>query len=196
MLRNYWMLITNPENFEVTRKLGFTLQGLRPQHQRKVQRIEPGDRILFYIGGQRYFAATATATSRYFKDDSPVWKREGTAELTFRVRIRPEIVLADEEFMDARQLAPRLDYVRKWPPEDWYLAFAQTNLHLLPKKDFMLIEEEMRKIRAKSPRRHPRARTRTPKQPEAAPRNDDSSDLVPSQTNENVQQMPGPASPA
>ena len=195
MLKNYWMVVTTLENFEVTRKLGFTLQGLKPQHQRKVQRIEPGDRILYYIGGKRYFAATATATSRYFRDDSPVWKREGTADLTFRVRIRPEIVLSDEEFMDARQLAPRLDYVRRWSPEDWYLAFAQTHLHLLPKKDFMLVEEEMRKITAPRSRRHPRASAQPPKEAEPASRTDNHPHPVPSQTNETVEHAPRPASP-
>ena len=43
-------------------------------------------------------------------------------------------------------LAPRLEYVKRWPPENWYMAF-QGNLHLLPKSDFLLIEEEMKKLR-------------------------------------------------
>lgn len=149
MPRNYWMIVTSLENFRITRGLGFTVQGLKPQHQRKMQRIGHGDRILYYIGGARYFAATATATSRYFEDSSPVWKKEGASDLTFRVRIQPEMVLDEEEFIDARQVAPRLDYVRKWAPEDWYRAFAQSNLHLLPKKDFLLVEEEMRKIKSR-----------------------------------------------
>jgi hypothetical protein len=43
-------------------------------------------------------------------------------------------------------LAPRLDYVKRWPPENWYMAF-QGNLHLLPKNDFVLIEEEIKKLK-------------------------------------------------
>ena len=157
MPRNYWMLVTSPENFQVTRRLGVTVQGFKANLQRKVQRIEPGDRILFYISKDRCFAATATATSKYFDDHKPAWKKEGNAEFAFRVRIKPEMVLDDSEFMDASQLSPRLDYVRKWAPEDWIMAFAQTNLHLLPKKDFLLVEEEMRKIKARRPVRsgHP-----------------------------------------
>ena len=58
-------------------------------------------------------------------------------------------------FIDARQLAPRLDYVRKWPPENWHIAFAQSNLHILPKKDFVLVEEEMRRIKVNGSKRHP-----------------------------------------
>lgn len=147
MPKNYWMVVTTPENFQTTRQLGFKVHGLKAHHQRKVQRIEPGDRILYYIGGQRYFAATATATSRYFEDRSPQQQKDGDGVRTFNVSIQPEIVLDEKDFIDARQLAPRLDFVRKWPPENWYIAFAQSNLHVLPKKDFLLVEEEMRKIK-------------------------------------------------
>ena len=170
MPKNYWMSITSFENFEITRKLNFTVQGVKAQQQRKIQRIEPGDRLLFYIRDRRYFAATATVKSQYYEDRSPLWKKEGVSDWAFRIRIQPEIVLDEEKFMDALQLAPRLDYVRKWAPEDWSMAFAQTNLHLLPKKDFLLIEEEMRKTKLGSsyefpPREaapRPRHRTRSP----------------------------------
>jgi len=53
-------------------------------------------------------------------------------------------VLEEEEFLDARQIGPRLDYVKKWVPEMWPLAFLG-ELHLIPRKDFTLIEEEMKK---------------------------------------------------
>jgi hypothetical protein len=156
MARNYWMVISNLENFNITREHKFTAQGLKFQRQRKVQRVEPGDRILYYISGVRYFGATATVTSRYSEDQSPLWKREGMSDWAFKVQIKPEIVLNDDEFMDACQIAPRLDYVRKWTPEDWYMAFAMSNLHLLPKKDFTLVEEEMRKVKKHGARPSPR----------------------------------------
>ena len=53
MPRNYWMVVISPENFRITRDLGFTVHGLKSQHHRKAQRIEPEDRILYYIGGDR-----------------------------------------------------------------------------------------------------------------------------------------------
>jgi hypothetical protein len=37
-----------------------------------------------------------------------------------------------------------MQYVKKWAPEQWPLAF-QGLLHLVPKQDFALIEDEMRK---------------------------------------------------
>ena len=61
MPNNFWMIVSNLENFQITRDKGFTCQGLKPQHRRKIQRIEPGDRVLFYVSGDQYFTGTATA---------------------------------------------------------------------------------------------------------------------------------------
>ena len=167
MAKNYWMVVTTPENYEITRDMDFTLLGLKPHHRRKVQRIEPGDRMLFYLSRVRRFAATATATSKYFEDQTPLWKEEGSDPLSFRVKIRPEFVLVEEDFIDASQIAPRLDYVRRWVPEDWYMAFLG-NLHIFSKQDFSLIEGEMRKLmrrRGHTPRRAaPRPATLPPRQ--------------------------------
>lgn len=146
MPRNFWMITCNAENYAITRNLGFTIQGLKVQHQRKVQRIEPGDRILYYVYGIRRFTGTATATSPYFEDSSPIWRKEGRTGWPYRIHIKPEVVMDEDQYMDANQLAPRLEYIRRWPPENWYMAF-QGNLHLLPKGDFVLIEEEMKKLK-------------------------------------------------
>ena len=146
MPHNFWMIVSNPDNFRITRNLGFTTQGLKSQHRRKMQRIESGDRVLFYVSGARRFTATATATSSYFEDDNPVWEKEGTAGWPYRINIKPEVVLEDHQYINANLLAPRLDYVKRWPPENWYMAF-QGNLHLLPKNDFLIIEEEMKKLK-------------------------------------------------
>ena len=168
MARNYWMLVTNAEDFRITRKLDFRIQGLKVQHKRKIQRIEKGDRLLYYIGGVRHFAATATATSPYFEDPASEWSKESGDGCAFAVRIQPEMVLDEDQYIDAAQVAPRLDYVRRWTPEQWYMAFAQSYLHLLPKKDFMLMEEEMRKLKAGNHRRRtgpPAARSATQDRP-------------------------------
>ena len=145
MPHNFWMVVCNQTNFGITRDMGFKLLGLKGQHRRKVQRIGSGDRILFYVTHLRRFTATATAMASYVEDVTPIWEKEGVADWPYRVQTKPEIILTDSQFIDANLLAPRLDYVRRWAPENWYMAF-QGNLHLLPKSDFLLIEEEMKKL--------------------------------------------------
>ena len=146
MPQNYWMIISNPANYLITHARGFTIQGLKAQHRRKVQRIGNGDRILYYVTHKRKFTATVTATTSFFEDDTPIWENEGGANWPYRIEIKPEIVLDDSQYIDANLLAPRLEYVKRWTPENWYMAF-QGNLHLLPKADFLLIEEEMKKLK-------------------------------------------------
>lgn len=146
MPRNFWMVICNEENFHITQDLNFTVQGLKAEHRRKVQRVEAGDRMLYYVSGIRRFAATATLTSTYREEETVIWKNEGSVDWLYRIDIKPEVVLEESDYIQAGLLAHRLDYIRRWPPENWYMAF-QGNLHLLPKNDFFLIEEEMKKLK-------------------------------------------------
>ena len=145
MPSNFWMMINNEENFRITQNRGFTLLGLKAQHRRKVQRITEGDRILLYISHLRRFAATATAMSSFYEGEEPIWVNEGSTGFPYHIKLEPGVILKDDQFIDANILAPRLEYVKRWNPEDWYMAF-QGNLHLLPKNDFTLIEEEMKKL--------------------------------------------------
>ena len=145
MPSNFWMMINNEENFRITQSRGFTLLGLKAQHRRKVQRITEGDRVLLYISHLRRFAATATAMSSFYEDDEPIWVNEGSSGFPYHIKLEPGVILRDDQFIDANLLAPRLEYVKRWNPEDWYMAF-QGNLHLLPKNDFTLIEGEMKKL--------------------------------------------------
>lgn len=146
MPRNFWMVVCNEENYHITKDLDFTVQGLKAEYRRKVQRVESGDRLLYYVSGIRCFTATATLTSTYREEETQVWKNEGRANWLYRIDIKPEVVLEETQYIKAGLLAHRLDYIRRWPPENWFMAF-QGNLHLLPKNDFFIIEEEMKKLK-------------------------------------------------
>ena len=146
MPKNYWMVVLTPENFEITKELGFTLHGMRSTHRRRAQRMEPDDRVLIYVNGIRKWTAIASITSRYFESRDPVWNSHDSNDgFPYRVKMAPSIVLNEEDYIDALMLAPRLEYVKRWVPEQWPLAFMDT-LHLLPQRDFRLIEGEMKKI--------------------------------------------------
>jgi hypothetical protein len=147
---SHWMIVQTPEEFEITRQLGFTLLGVRAKHRRKAERMEPGDRVVYYLTRCQAFAATATITSTFFEDHTPVWAPPGATsdEYPFRVHTRPNVVLEPHEHLDARQIAPRLLYVKRWPAEDWPLAF-QGDIHLLSSQDFRLLESEMERVVAR-----------------------------------------------
>ena len=144
--RNYWMAIVTPDHFRATREHGLTVLGMARSQKKRVQRMEVGDRLLYYVSIERAFVAAATVKSTYFEDHTVIWSSSDPEETyPWRVRTHPDVVLQEEEFIDARQVAPRLEYVRKWTPESWPLAF-QGPLHLIPKRDLLLLEDEMRKL--------------------------------------------------
>jgi hypothetical protein len=143
----YWMLVSSPENLRKTREHGFSIQGVKARHRRRVDSMRPGDRVLYYVTGRMAFAASVTVTSPLYEDHTPIWRSARREEdYPWRVHIRGDIVLEDLDWVTAKDLAFRLEYVRKWPPEHWTLAF-QGHLHQLPQKDFALIEGELDRSR-------------------------------------------------
>lgn len=147
------MIVSSPENFRKTREQGFTVQGLKSRHRKRAEVMRVGDRLLYYVTGQMAFAATSTLASGMFEDHSHIWRSARREEdYPWRVRTRPEYVLEEADWLPAKELAYRLEYVRKWPPEHWTLAF-QGHVHQLPQKDFKLIEDEIRRVEQQGGRR-------------------------------------------
>jgi hypothetical protein len=52
------------------------------------------------------------------------------------------IVLPEEDFVPAEELAPELEHVRKWPAEHWHLAF-QGQLRTVSEPDARLLRERI-----------------------------------------------------
>ena len=170
MGRNYWMVVQSKNNFDVSSAMDFEVHGLRRRQRRRAERMQTDDRVLYYISTIRKWAATATITSHFYEDRSRIWDPASPGEeFPYRVKLTPNFVLAEADFIDALELGPRLDYVKRWAPEDWPLAFFDS-LHLLPQRDFKLIEGEMRRIVSRRPdgrggrsRRGRRGRGRAPR---------------------------------
>jgi hypothetical protein len=144
-----WMIVTSPDNYERTRKLGFTLQGVKTRHRRKAERMAEGDRICWYLTGLRSFAATGTITSRYFEGTEPIWISENTGDMyPWRFNITKDHALDPDHAVPATSLLDSLAFVKRWPPQHWSLAF-QGNVHELADVDFAAIERAIERAERK-----------------------------------------------
>jgi hypothetical protein len=138
--KRFWMIVTSPENYEKTRALRFTQQGVKSRHRRKAERMTPGDRVCWYLTGIQSFAATATITSPYFEGSEPIWVSEKTGDTyPWRFKIKKDHAVDPERAISAESLLAKLTFVKRWPKEHWRLAF-QGNVHELDAKDFSIIE--------------------------------------------------------
>lgn len=138
----HWIVVSSVDNWERTKERGFTIQGLKSRHRKKAEQMRPGDTICYYCTGVKAFAGIATITSEYFESDERIWESSNTKrageEYPFRVRIAPDIALANDAFVPAEPLARQMEYAKRWPAEHWTLAF-QGNVHLIPESDYELI---------------------------------------------------------
>ncbi len=156
MSKTFWMVVVDEENLEITREQGFKVVGIDSRNRRKAVRITPEDRLLFYVQDRKGFAATATVESEHFEEKTRVWKHHQKNELfANRVKVAANLVLDSDDYIDATQIAPTLEYVKKWPAEHWPLAFFGM-LHIVPQRDFNLLEDEIRKASDAAKKRKPK----------------------------------------
>ncbi len=138
-----WLINTTRENYDITRERGMELIGIDAPNSRKASQMIPGDRIVFYVRDNRGFAATATVTAKVFQNNSPIWKHHTKKEkYRNRVRIESDVIAEDGDWVDALQVGPTMEYVKRWPPEMWELAFFGM-VHIISKRDFELLENEL-----------------------------------------------------
>ena len=144
---NYWIVVGSEENMRIAEASGFDIFGFKSTRRNEVAKMQPGDKLIFYLTKIMKFGGLAGVTSEYFEEHTKLFKSEKKPQedYPFRVNVKPEIVLSPDQYLDVKQIAPRMQYPKKWPPEHWRLAF-QGNLHKIPQSDYKLLEREMRSL--------------------------------------------------
>jgi EVE domain len=135
-MSTHWLLVSSPENFEVSRERGFDIAGMKSRHRKKAETVKAGDTVLFYLVGIKSVGGVAEVTGSYFEDHAHIWdsRKEGE-EYPFRFAVRPLSIISDPaDFVKVEELLDALEYPRRWPRTNWTLAF-QGNVHRLSEDD-------------------------------------------------------------
>src|SRR3989441_179857 len=160
------MIVSSPDNFRKTREHGFSIQGLKSRHRRRVETMRMGDRLLYYVTGRMGFAATVTVASPMYEDHTPIWRSSRRDEdYPWRVHIRADLVLEEPDWVPAKEIAYRLHYVPQWPPEHRTLAFPGP-IPPPPRARLPTIEAAIAR-RPRGRTRRPQSSARRPAPPEA-----------------------------
>jgi hypothetical protein len=142
----YWIIVGSPDNFDRTRELGCTVQGIKSRHRKKAERMAPGDKVIYYVTGLKAFAGIATITSEYFESHDRIWSsgdpKKEAEDYPFRINIDPDVILDPDEYVSAEPIARKMKYASKWPEANWTLAF-QGNVHVIESDDYELIRQAL-----------------------------------------------------
>lgn len=144
----YWIVVGSEENMRIAETRGCDIFGFKSTRRTEVSKMRPGDKLIFYLTKIMKFGGTAEVTSEYFEDHERVFKSEKKPgeDYPFRVKVKAEIILSPEQYLDVREIAPGLAFTQRWG-DNWRLAF-QGNLHEVPEGDYERIAGLMREASA------------------------------------------------
>src|SRR3954470_4532733 len=139
------MLTGSPENFAATREHGFKVIGMKEMRRNMAQQIAPGDEIVFYLTRLKAFGGSVRVTGEMYEDRTKIWPgKPGKVDpYPWRFETEPVLILDEDDFVPAAELAAELEHARKWPAEHWTLAF-QGQLRTVSDADAILLEERIR----------------------------------------------------
>jgi predicted RNA-binding protein len=139
-----WVLTGSLDNFRATRDHGFKLIGAKEKRRGMAEQIDPGDAIVFYVTGVQAFGGIVRVTGEMYEDRTKVWPgKPGKPDAyPWRFDTEPVLILDEDDFVPAEDLAPKLEHVAKWPLEHWHLAF-QGQLRTVSDADAELLEERL-----------------------------------------------------
>jgi hypothetical protein len=140
-----WVLTGSLDNFRATREHGFRVIGAKEGRRRMAEQIAPGDRIVFYVTGLQAFGGIVRVAGEMYEDREKLWPgKPGKADAhPWRFETEPELVLDEDAFVAAEDVALELEHVRKWPAEHWQLAF-QGQLRTVSEADAERLERRIR----------------------------------------------------
>jgi len=149
-----WILTGSLENFRINVERGFDVIGFKEGRRRQAEKFEPGDEIFFYVTGVQAFGGIARVRSEMFEDRTRIWPGKNKRRpqkptpnnkdevYPWRVEAEPVLILSEEDFVPAEELAAELEHVRKWPPDHWHLAF-QGQLRTIGEADARRLRERL-----------------------------------------------------
>lgn len=141
-----WLLVSSADNFEKNRALGFRQAAMKSRHRRKWERVAAGDRVIFYLTGVKSIGGVCRVTGAPFESHERIWGSgaKPDEDYPWRFPTEPVVTLAPDRYVPAEPLAREMAYPKRWPAENWTLAF-QGNVHELSDEDADLIEAAIRR---------------------------------------------------
>lgn len=137
----HWLLVSSPDNFEVSRARGFDVAGMKTRWRKAAAEVQAGDTVFFYLTGLKAIGGEAVVTGLAYEDYEKIWESTKPDEV-YPHRFPIKLVKARDagNYLEVISFLDHYEYARCWPVKNWTLAF-QGNVHRLGEADYRLIHE-------------------------------------------------------
>jgi hypothetical protein len=137
----HWLLVSSPDNFEVSRARGFDVAGMKTRWRKAAAEVQVGDTVFFYLTGLKAIGGEAVVTGLAYEDYEKIWESTKPDEV-YPHRFPIELVKARDagNYLEVISFLDHYEYAKRWPVKNWTLAF-QGNVHRLGEADYRLIHE-------------------------------------------------------
>ena len=87
---NYWIVVGSEENMRIAEARGFDIFGFKSTRRNEVAKMQPGDKLIFYLTKIMKFGGLAGVTSEYFEEHTKLFKSEKKPQedYPFRVNVK------------------------------------------------------------------------------------------------------------
>jgi predicted RNA-binding protein len=139
---NYWLYITNSDNWEVTKETN--ILGASERYKNTLSRMNIGDRCLVYVksgtsGGEitrPKIVAEYGVASKVFNDSTRIFKTYEPSEI-FNLRLKLKLLNLFKGPIDFKPLVPRLAFIKN--KQRWALHIRGRAIVRIPEDDYKLI---------------------------------------------------------
>ena len=102
-MANYYMIITDRYDYECDVKNAFECAGFPARNEKSARKMEPGDKIIFYVTKKSVFMAAVEVTGSYFYSQQQIWvdpydlwcHRVKTKPLTYIENVKDGVFIKD-----------------------------------------------------------------------------------------------------
>ncbi len=112
---------------------------MKAKRKSYAQKVEVGDKVVFYLTKIGKFGGVAEFKSKVKGNKSKIFLEEKLGEThPWRFDVKFEVALDDKGYIPAEKFKDKLKYLAKWPAKYWKLGF-QGNVHEIPEEDYEVL---------------------------------------------------------
>jgi len=142
---NYWLCVTNEENWHVVRK--HMIWGVSRRSRRQIQKVKIDDKLVFYVTPQT-LGGIFVAASAPFESEEQIfnWGEFGRPEIfPYRIKLKPLIL--PEKPLRFKEVMKNLRFI---PNKQMWSCYLRKAIRDIPKVDFELIYSMIRREKHES----------------------------------------------